>query len=221
MLNMHSHNRTSKNGKQHRLPVIVFFAGLMAAGYVSAKSVDNAPSAETRVEQPVSLDTLVTQAKTEFAIGTDAKAIALLNRAAKENPTSTVPWLILSDYWFKAENYSSAIVNANEVLKREPQNQEAKSVLVMAGLRIASRAAIGLVPQSPVNTGVRAEAENLTLKIGNSLGEKELAAAPVPVAKPLPSKHHNRHAYKEAPVAVSKTANNASGNEADPFRALK
>lgn len=223
MMNVKSHNRVNKSRTPYHvlqsLPVIVFCAGLMACAWAAAKPADNAPQTENRTEQKPGLDDLVAQANREFAIGTDAKAIALLEQAGKENPASTAPWLILSDHWFKAEKYPSAILDANEVLKREPENQEAKSILVMSGLRVASKAMIGLVPQSPVNSGVRAEAENLTQEIGDALGEKKLVAAPE--RKPVPSKHHYKHVYKQAPVAASKAGGNPTRSEPSPFRSLK
>jgi hypothetical protein len=223
MMNVKSHNRINKSRAQYHalqsLSVIVFCAGLVASGWTIAKPADNGPSTENRTEQKLSLDELVVQANREFAIGTDAKAIALLEQAGKENPASTVPWLILSDHWFKAEKYPSAILDANEVLKRDPQNQEAKSILVMSGLRVASKAMVGLVPQSPVNSDVRAEAEHLTQEIGDALGEKKLVAAPE--RKPVPSKHHYKHVYKQAPVAASKAGGNPARSVPSPFSSLK
>jgi tetratricopeptide (TPR) repeat protein len=180
-----------------------------------------------------SLDTLIKQADNELVNGRSEQSIALLNQAAKENPTSMRPWLKMSNIWFNAGNYPSAILTANEVLKREAENQEAKSILVVAGLRVAAGAITGLMQQNPVNSSARVEAENLTKALRTALGEKVLvpANAADTAAAPAPAAHHYRHAAaakrtspanNEAPVAsASPSTNTSSSNGSDPFKSLK
>lgn len=194
-------------------------------------------SAPTEAEQRASLDTLLKQADGELAKGKSEQAIALLNQAAKENPTSMVPWLKMSNIWFNSGNYPSAILTSNEVLKRESENQEAKSILVVAGLRVAAGAITGLVQQNQVNFSARTEAENLTKALRTALGEKVLVPgagaenAPPPPAAPPPS--HRRHAAAprrvsqpraETAAASSASASptvSASSSGSDPFKSLK
>ncbi len=120
------------------------------------------------------IDGLMAQAETEMGKGRRDQAIALLNQAAKESPTSIVPWLKTANIWFDEGNYPSTILAANEVLARESSNQEAKSLLVVAGLRVAASAVKDLVPHNPVNPNARQEAENLTKSLRLALGENIL-----------------------------------------------
>lgn len=184
-----------------RKPVLVVMACLLMTACASTKKVDPA-------EQRSSLDSLIKQADTEAAIGKNEQSIAILNQAAKENPTSMLPWLRMANLWFNTANYPSAILSANEVLLRESENQEAKSILVVAGLRVAAGAITGLVPQNPVTPGARAEAESLTKALRAALGEKVLVPsqagdAPAPAAPtPAPVQHRRKHVAAVAPVTT-------------------
>src|SRR4051794_7736398 len=86
------------------------------------------------------IDVAIKEADVELSKGQREKAVALLTQSAKENPTSMTPWLKIANIWFDAANYPSSILAANEVLQRDPANQEAKSLLVVAGLRVAAGA---------------------------------------------------------------------------------
>jgi hypothetical protein len=194
-------------------------------------------SKSTEAEKRASLDTLIKQAEGELAKGKSEQAIALLNQAAKENPTSMLPWLKMSNIWFNSGNYPSAILTANEVLKRESEQQEAKSILVVAGLRVAAGAITGLVQQNPVNFSARVEAENLTKALRTALGEKVLVPGPAAENAPAPStasaQQHRKHvavapkrtnpAPNEAPVAAAPVSPVVSTSSAgsDPFKSLK
>lgn len=154
---------------QRRFLAIAAFGMLLLSGCASTATVgaDGHPSIEP----------LMSQADSELAKGRRDQAIALLNQAAKESPTNAAPWLKMANIWFDDANYPSSILAANEVLARDDGNQEAKSLLVVAGLRIAAKAVQGLVPHNPVNPNARQEAENLTKSLRLALGEKVLVPA--------------------------------------------
>ncbi|WP_147375755.1 hypothetical protein [Noviherbaspirillum cavernae] len=136
-----------------------------------------------------------------------------------------VPWLKIANIWFDAANYPSSILAANEVLQREPANQEAKSLLVVAGLRVAAGAVGGLRSPNAVNPSARLEAENLTNSLRNVLGEKALVPAVVPETKqPAPPVRSRplRAKASIAPVPNAAATNvNSSKGSADPFKSLK
>ena len=123
------------------------------------------------------IEPLLSQADNELGKGRRDQAIALLNQAAKESPTSVAPWLKIANIWFDEGNYASSILAANEAIARDANNQEAKSLLVVSGLRVAAKAVQGLVPHNPVNPNARLEAENLTKSLRQALGEKVLVPA--------------------------------------------
>jgi hypothetical protein len=173
------------------------------------------------------LESLTKEADAELAKGQREKGVALLNQAAKENPTSMVPWLKMANVWFEAGNYPSSILAANEVLQRDAGNQEAKSLLVVSGLRVAAGAVTGLRSASSFNSGARIEAENLTNSLRTVLGETVLVPAPAEprsMAAPARTKSASPPRSNSAPVPKAVKAAGPGSPEAggaDPFKSLK
>lgn len=99
------------------------------------------------------------------------KAAALLQDAARSNPTSKQPWVKLAQMQFEAGNYSAAIVAAEEALQRDATDATALSVLSVSGLRIAAHSLQQLRKGSAVSGSTRLEAEALAQTIRDSLGE--------------------------------------------------
>lgn len=183
-----------------------------------------------------SVDALLKNAEAELAAGQHDKAINILNDAAKEHPTSPMPWLKMANIWFEKGNYPSAILAASEVVQRDSGNQEAKSLLVVAGLRVAAGAVTELRPTSSVNMATRVEAENLTNSLRSALGEKVLVPGAEtksgnPSSRPRVKATLSRSASVAAPAgatvpagmtttAAAKQAVPSAGS-ADPFKSLK
>lgn len=178
-------------------------------------------------DQASQLESLLKDADAEVAAGRHEKAVTLLNQAAKDHPTSAMPWLKIANIWFEKENYPSSILAANEALQRDAANQDAKSLLVVAGLRVSAAAVNGLRPNDSVNTGTRLEAESLTQSLRTALGEKVLV--PAAEAKPAgakssgtasPRRARQRPATRTVPApAIQQGSSNVGA--ADPFRSLK
>jgi tetratricopeptide (TPR) repeat protein len=195
----------------------VLFAAVVMSG-CAATSVDggNAPDA---------LELLLNDAKAEVARGRNEEAIRLLKLAAKEHPTRVMPWLKMAEIWFDDENYPSSIMAANEVLRRDARNQGAKSLLVVAGLRVAAGAVSGLRPSGAVGTATRVEAEDLTNSLRGMLGEKDLVPAPDIEAAPVRQarRPRPRPEVRRTPVrsASPTTARRPTVETMDPFRSLK
>lgn len=177
------------------------------------------------VDSPDTPETLLKIADGELEKGQRDKAIATLNQAAKEYPTSILPWLRLGNVWFETGNYPSAILAANEVLQRDPANQEAKSMLVVAGLRVAASAVAGLRPSAQVGTNARLEAENLTNSLREALGEKVLVPQPAIAAETKPSSSASRlktRISKSLPsTRTTSSSNIGTSGGGDPFKSLK
>lgn len=181
-------------------------------------TTENAEQSQTQLES------LFKEADAQLSKGQREKAIALLNQAAKEYPTSMVPWLKMANIWFDTGNYPSAILSANEVLQRDAGNQEAKGLLVVSGLRVAANAVSGLRSGKSVNSNMRVEAENLTNSLRTVLGEKVLVPAPAADARSAAHSAHSksRPVSSAAPHAAPAAAQAAaSTGSADPFKALK
>lgn len=202
---------------------------LACASFLTACGTTNGGSSTSQSN----LESLSREADAELAKGQREKAIALLTQAAKENPTSMVPWLKMANIWFEAGNYPSSILAANEVLQRDAGNQEAKSLLVVSGLRVAAGAVTGLRSASSVNSSARVEAENLTNSLRTVLGEAVLVPTPAEGTPPVPpgraksasQPKSNSGSVVSSPKAAkgvkaaAKSSSDAGG--ADPFKSLK
>ncbi len=169
------------------------------------------------------LEAVTSEVDAELAKGRRENAIALLNDAAKEHPTSVIPWLKMANIWFEAENYPSTILAATEVLQRDAANQEAKSLLVVAGLRVSAGAVAGLRPSGPAGTSTRVEAEKLTNSLREALGETVLVPTPaVAESRSAPRASRSRARLRAAVrVRESESANASAGAMSDPFKSLK
>lgn len=173
-------------------------------------------------DRTTQLESMLKDADAEVAAGRHEKAISMLNQAAMDHPTSATPWLKVANIWFEKENYPASIVAANEALQRDAANQDAKSLLVVAGLRVSAGAVAGLRPNSSVNNGTRLEAENLTHSLRSALGEKVL----VPSSDAKNTGGTQKPKVKPraaAPAAAAQTLQQDASNSsaADPFKLLK
>jgi lipopolysaccharide biosynthesis regulator YciM len=170
------------------------------------------------------IELLNKDADAELANGNREKAVTLLTQAAKQDPANVDPWLKIADIRFAAGDYPASVLAANEVLQRDAVNQKAKSILVVAGLRIAAGAVNGLKQTGAIATSERVQAQNLTNALRDILGEKVLVPAIAPAAEEKPAARPQRrvarshHAVISSAPAKTTTANAAS---ADPFKSLK
>lgn len=195
--------------------------GRLCAIFLFVIAVSGCASALPGAEQAANnLESILKEADAEVAGGRADKAIALLNQAAKDHPTNAAPWLQMAHIWFEKGNYPSSILAANEVLQRDAANQAAKSLLVVAGLRVAADAVNGLRPNGPVSTNTRVEAENLTQSLRSALGEKELVPPADVSAANSAARIKTKARAKPMPATVAKRSNPDTGTT-DPFKSLK
>ncbi|WP_044527918.1 tetratricopeptide repeat protein, partial [Herbaspirillum sp. B65] len=88
---------------------------LMLAGCANTQSK---PSPEEEAKN--TLESGVAQANTAQAEGKTDEAVAVLKVVASRFPADKTPWLRIAQIRFDAGDYSDAIVNAQEALKRDP-----------------------------------------------------------------------------------------------------
>jgi hypothetical protein len=122
----------------------------------------------------------------------------------KEDPTDPAPWLKRAQESFAQGNYSETIRNANEVIARQSSNIEAKSLLVVSGLRIASRSLADLRSDHQVTGDARTEASEMVKTLREVLGENVLVP-PVESSKPA-EKPKKKPLVKKAPVTTGATS---------------
>jgi hypothetical protein len=192
--------------------------------FVAGCATTNGGSSQTQ-----NIELAIKEADSELSKGQREKAVALLTQNAKENPTSTVLWLKIANIWFDVGNYPSSILAANEVLQRDASNQEAKSLLVVTGLRVAAGAVNGLRSANSVNSSARMEAENLTNTLRSMLGEKTLVPSSSIESKQAastarPKAIHNKSFVSSTSPSAGTTGTGQSVSNAsstDPFKSLK
>lgn len=179
-----------------------------ATKMITAKAGDN-----------VAMNSAIAKADIAYKSNQSDKATALLKEAASAYPQDKMPWLRMAQAQFDSGNYSEAIINAQEVLIREPKDQVAKSIVVVSGLRLATKALGDLRSQNEISGTLRTEAEDLAKILRENLGETALVAGQ---HKQTNRKKIDTHKeVKHAPAQPAKSAAVKGTDSGNPFGALK
>jgi predicted Zn-dependent protease len=147
--------------------------------------------------------------------GQNDKAYAILKQAGSNFPTDKAPWLRMAQMRFESTNYGEAIVNALEVLERDPDDTLANSILAVSGLRVTSKALADLSQKNNLSGNVRTEAQELAKLLRTSLNETDLVAKPGASGRKDTAVKKVIGAATQAAPAAPRPASN------DPFGALK
>lgn len=189
------------------------FALLVLGGCASTPAVEEAqvPTAELYAKSLADADAL-------SAAGNQDAAVSAYRKIATDNPTKPEPWVKVAQIDFSQGRYSQAIVSAEETLKRDPSNRQAKSITAVGGLRLAVRSLEELRVDSALAGDARTDAYKLSAMLRETLGEPVLEAAPK-VDVPPPRRPPVRRPAAAPKPPVEKPA--AAGGSANPFGALK
>jgi tetratricopeptide (TPR) repeat protein len=158
---------------------------------------------------------LLSQASQAATSGQKEKAVALWQQTAKAYPADKTPWTNIAQTRYDAGQYGEAIVNAQEVLVRDPNDKLANSIIAIAGLRLSTRALGDLSRQNNLTGTLRTESQELAKLLRENLGETVLfpTASPKAVAEV-------RDRPRPAPKPKAKPSAD-SDSKSDPFGALK
>lgn len=162
-----------------------------------------------------SLQSLLAQAGSASGTGQKEQAVTLWKQAAVAYPSDKAPWLNIAQTRYETGQYGDAIINAQEVLIRDPNDTLANSIIAISGLRLSTRSLSDLSRQNNLSGSIRTESQDLAKLLRESLGESVLvppAPAPTPAVAPARGK-----------VAAKKAGAKAKAEEtsANPFDALK
>jgi tetratricopeptide (TPR) repeat protein len=143
--------------------------------------------------------------------GQKEQALKLLDQAGKDYPSDQAPWLQKAQIKFEGGQYGEAILDAQQVLARNPTDKVANSIVAISGLRLSTTALADLARQNNLTGSLRSESQELAKLLRESVGEAVLV--PPPKARP-------------AAVPASKTARKGpapkdAADNASPFDALK
>ncbi|RPE75876.1 tetratricopeptide repeat protein [Vulcaniibacterium tengchongense] len=196
-------------------PLLVSFRALMAA--VLALGLAACASGGAKKAQAGGYDRLMSAAEAEVSAGRIESALASFNEAAKVDPTRKEPWVRSAQLQFDAGNYGRAIVAAEEVLKRDPTDMVADSVLTVSGLRVAAQSLKRLQGSGALaSETARREAEQLRATMIATMGNDFVVGDLVP--KPKPKPRSTRGTRRAAPAAATATSGSASDTaERNPF----
>jgi tetratricopeptide (TPR) repeat protein len=188
-----------------------FFGAAVCAASLSACMT--APVVQKPVVKP-SMEDMLSKATQASGSGQKEQAVTLWKEAAAAYPADKTPWSNIAQTRYEAGQYGEAIVNAQEVLVRDPNDRLANSIIAISGLRLSTRSLADLSRQNNLSGSLRTESQDLAKLLRESLGETVLvppAAAPTP-AQPV------RAAAKGKKGAKAKSEDDSSAN---PFGALK
>jgi tetratricopeptide (TPR) repeat protein len=161
-----------------------------------------------------SLQSMLAQAGTASSSGNKEQAVTLWKEAATAYPADKAPWLSIAQARYEAGQYGEAIINAQEVLVRDPNDTLANSIIAISGLRLSTRSLADLSRQNNLSGSIRTESQDLARLLRDSLGETVLVPPAPPVQQAATPTRAKAGAKKSA-----KAKQEESG--ADPFGALK
>lgn len=167
--------------------VLVLLSGLAACASAPKKPV------------AVPFESIMASAEAQVAaVGTDA-SIKAFEDAAKSDPTRKEPWVRIAQLQFDQGNYARAIVAAEEVLQRDPDDLVADGVLTVAGFRVANQSLKRLQGRGVLASETASrEAQTLADTLRATMGDAVLA---VEKPKPRPRTPARSAVRRTVPVA--------------------
>ncbi|MFM0206722.1 tetratricopeptide repeat protein [Paraburkholderia sediminicola] len=218
---------------------------VLACGVIAGCATQGNNTATT----PEAFNKQLADADTVAKGGDQDRAIALYQQLSKTDPTREEPWSRIAQIQFTQGHYGQAIVAAQEALQRDQTDRQAKSVLAVAGLRVATQSLGELRQDASLAGDAKSDAQALAKQLRDTLGEATLFP-PDPNDKPVVKKKRIvRHVVAKgkpaetpdatpgaaapattaaaapaapaapAPAAPAKAAQ--SGGASDPFSALR
>lgn len=194
---------------------------LCGAACVVALSACSTTAVKTpAVPEKLPLERTLGAATEASRAGQKEQALKLLDGAVKDYPADPAPWLQKAQIKFDAGQYPEAILDAQQVLARNPTDKVANSIVAVAALRLTTTALGDLIRQNNVNGSLRTETQELAKLLRESLGDQPLikdVRPPKPTAQPGTSRTGRRTGGAiTPPPAARETKDTAS-----PFDDLK
>lgn len=143
--------------------------------------------------------------------GDQARALGLYDQLTKMDPTREEPWSRIAQIQFQQSHYGQAIVAAQEALSRDQSDRDAKSVLAVSGLRVATESLGQLRQDSALAGDAKSDAQVLAHQLRETLGENTLF--PEEEKKPVVRK---RHVVRRPVAAAQKAGDKVAESDAAP-----
>jgi tetratricopeptide (TPR) repeat protein len=201
----------SRLTKFHRL-----LTGAACVVALSACST-TAPVKPTTVKMP--LDQAMSKATAASKAGQKEQALKMLEQASTDYPTDKTPWVQKAQIRYEGGQYGQAILDAQQVLARDPTDTVANSIVAISGLRLSTAAIADLVRQNNLTGTTRSESQELAKLLRESVGEKELFTQPPAKARTTTSTARSKG--RTGTTAAKEAAVKEAADTASPFDALK
>ncbi|MCD9087040.1 tetratricopeptide repeat protein [Stenotrophomonas sp. SY1] len=170
----------------------------------------------------VPFETVMANAEAQVVTAGADTSIKAFEDAAKADPTRKEPWVRIAQLQFDQGNYARAIVAAEEVLQRDPDDLVADGVLTVAGFRVANQSLQRLQGRGALaSETARKEAQTLADTLRATMGDAVLIAEkPKPRARS--SARTTARRAGPAPAAAQPAAQPAArqtrSDNSDPFQ---
>jgi tetratricopeptide (TPR) repeat protein len=189
--------------KEHlfvKLSGVVLACGVIAGCATQSNNVATTPEAFNKS---------LADADTVAKAGDQDKAMGLYQQLAKTDPTREEPWSRMAQIQFTQGHYGQAIVDAQEALQRDQTDRQAKSVLAVAGLRVATQSLGELRQDASLAGDAKTDAQALAKELRDTLGEATLFP-PDDTDKPVVKKKYVRRVAKKPASADTASSSPAA-----------
>jgi tetratricopeptide (TPR) repeat protein len=185
---------------------------VLACGVIAGCATQGNNTATT----PEAFNKQLADADTVAKGGDQDRAIALYQQLSKSDPTREEPWSRIAQIQFTQGHYGQAIVAAQEALQRDQTDRQAKSVLAVAGLRVATQSLGELRQDASLAGDAKSDAQALAKQLRDTLGEATLFP-PDPSDKSAPKKKRViRRVAKSKTVEAPEASTTAAAPAATP-----
>ncbi|MFM0504183.1 tetratricopeptide repeat protein [Paraburkholderia caffeinilytica] len=185
---------------------------VLACGVIAGCATQGNNTATT----PEAFNKQLADADTVAKGGDQDRAIALYQQLSKSDPTREEPWSRIAQIQFTQGHYGQAIVAAQEALQRDQTDRQAKSVLAVAGLRVATQSLGELRQDASLAGDAKSDAQALAKQLRDTLGEATLFP-PDPNDKPaVKKKRIIRHVAKGKPADTPDATTSAAAPATSP-----
>lgn len=116
------------------------------------------------------LTDMLAQASQADKSGNKEQAVTLWKQAAAAYPSDKTPWGNVAKTRFDAGLYGEAIIAAQEVLVRDPNDKAAHSIIATGGIRLATTSVGHLSRMNGFSGSLRTESQQLADTLRQSLG---------------------------------------------------
>jgi Flp pilus assembly protein TadD len=174
---------------------------VLACGVIAGCATQGNNTATT----PEAFNKQLADADTVAKGGDQDRAISLYQQLSKSDPTREEPWSRIAQIQFTQGHYGQAIVAAQEALQRDQTDRQAKSVLAVAGLRVATQSLGELRQDASLAGDAKSDAQALAKQLRDTLGEATL----------FPPDPNDKPAVKKKRVVVHRVVKGKAGDTPD------